>query len=196
VSQSRTIRIEQPFLSLPVQNGAPKRLVRLTTGGKLIGEFDLELAPGDPDFWVFADVRPFAGKFVTLAIEGVDVSAGALGVVRQTDGIVDSDDLYHERYRPQFHFSSRRGWNNDPNGLLYDQGEYHPFYQHNPYGWKWGNMHWGHAVSRDLVQWQELGEALYPDALGTMYSGSGVVDHDNTSGFQTGDGPCPSPCPS
>jgi sucrose-6-phosphate hydrolase SacC (GH32 family) len=189
VSQSRTIQIEQPFLSFPVQNGAPKRLVRLTAGRDLLREFDLELAPGEPDFRVFTDMRPFAGQTMTLTIEGDDVPTGALDAMRQTDGIVDSGDLYHERYRPQFHFSSRRGWNNDPNGLLYYQGEYHLFYQHNPYGWKWGNMHWGHAVSRDLVHWQELGEALYPDALGTMYSGSGVVDHHNATGFQTGDEP-------
>ena len=99
------------------------------------------------------------------------------------------DEVYTEKLRPQLHFSSRRGWNNDPNGMMVYKGEYHLFYQHNPYSAYHGNMTWGHAISRDLVHWEEQGDKIHLDEYGTIFSGSGVVDWNNTTGFQTGDDP-------
>src|SRR5512134_3124375 len=96
---------------------------------------------------------------------------------------VDANTYYTEQHRPQFHFSPEANWMNDPNGLVYYEGEYHLFYQHYPDSTVWGPMHWGHAVSKDLVHWEHLPIALYPDSLGYIFSGSGVVDWKNTSGL-------------
>jgi fructan beta-fructosidase len=94
---------------------------------------------------------------------------------------------YDQLMRPQFHFSSKKNWINDPNGLVWHEGEYHLFFQHNPEGWPWGNMTWGHAVSPDLVHWKQIQHAILPDELGTIYSGSAVIDHANSAGFQDGE---------
>jgi fructan beta-fructosidase len=97
------------------------------------------------------------------------------------------EPLYGEKYRPQFHFSPKKGWTNDPNGLMFYKGEYHLFFQHNPLDVKWGNMTWGHAVSSDMVHWKQIENALEPDAMGTMFSGSAVVDWHNSAGLQKGE---------
>lgn len=144
--------------------------------------------------WETWDVSPWKGKQATIEI--VDRNTGGWGHVN-VDQIVQSDtrmaeevsvaELYNETYRPQFHFTARENWLNDPNGLVFYKGQYHLFFQHNPSGINWGNMTWGHAVSTDLVHWEQLENALLPDPMGTMFSGSAVVDHNNTAGFQKGD---------
>lgn len=144
--------------------------------------------------WFSWDVSELKGKKARLEI--VDTSAEGWGHIN-VDQFVLSDErraelvraetLYDETYRPQFHFSPKKNWTNDPNGLVYYGGVYHLFFQHNPSGINWGNMTWGHATSPDLLHWTEHEPAIYPDELGTIFSGSAVVDWQNTSGLKAGD---------
>jgi fructan beta-fructosidase len=179
----REFRIQKRYLNLPIKNGAPKRKVTTLVDGRVEVKNDIELANANPDWWAFMDVSAWRGKTLTLVVDALPEGSTALSSVEQSDSIKGAEDLYREALRGQFHFSSRRGWNNDPNGLSFFKGRYHLFYQHNPYGWDWGNMHWGHAVSPDLVHWREIGDALAPDEFGPMFSGSAVVDWQDTSGL-------------
>jgi len=179
----REFRVEKRYLNLPIKNGAPLRKVTTLVDGQAVVRNDIGLADGEPDWWAFMDVSAWRGRTVTLEVDRLREDSLALSAIAMSDDIRGGENLYSEPLRGQFHFSSRRGWNNDPNGLVYYQGFYHLFYQHNPYGWDWGNMHWGHAISRDLVHWEEWPDALAPDAMGPMFSGSAVVDWSNTSGL-------------
>ncbi|MEM1506921.1 MAG: glycoside hydrolase family 32 protein [Candidatus Bathyarchaeia archaeon] len=185
------ITISGRYLHLPVKVGAQPLRLRLLYMNKVVREFEMKFAYKEPDFWVFSDVSIYRGRRIVVEIEDSNFPYNTADHIIQSDHLDNRlyPNLYREPYRPQFHFTSRRGWINDPNGLVYYGGEYHLFYQHNPYGCKWGNMHWGHAVATDLLHWKELGEALEPDEMGTIWSGSAVVDWKNTAGFQTCDKP-------
>jgi sucrose-6-phosphate hydrolase SacC (GH32 family) len=180
---TRKLTDGKPWLQFPVKNGAVSRKVKVLVDGKVARFFDIELADDEPDWWASLDVSAWQGKQLEIQVDRLPDDSQALKQLKPADEMLPGKDLYHEPLRPQFHFSARRGWVNDPNGLVFFRGEYHLFFQHNPYGWNWGNMHWGHAVSKDLMHWKELGEALYPDDMGPMFSGSAVVDVKNTSGF-------------
>src|SRR5204862_1898336 len=142
--------VEKRFLYLPVKTGGRKVRMKLVDDGRTVREFEIELAEGEPDFTACCDVEQFRGRRLSIEVDRLPVDSHALEAVAQNDAVPDAGRLYAEPNRPQFHFTSRRGWLNDPNGLVYADGQWHLFYQHNPYGWAWGNMHWGHAVSPDL----------------------------------------------
>src|SRR5262245_28296592 len=186
---TREIKVESRYLHLPVQNGAPKRRLKFEVDGKAVREFEIELAQDRTDFHTFADLLAFRGKTVRVSA-ALPPGSKALDAITVSDDLPSKDTLYDEKLRPRFHFTSRRGWLNDPYGHVSDGTHWHLYYQHNPYGREWGNMHWGHATSPDLVRWKEEGIALYPRAFGDWaFSGSAVLDKDNTSGFGTKDNP-------
>jgi len=188
----RDLTITKSLFNLPVREGAERYYLELYVDGEQVRGIDVSLATDEVDYWVVTDLSQWMGKIVEIrTMLLTDNNPSLLERITLADNILDSDDLYRETLRPQFHFSTKRGWINDPNGLVYFDGEFHLFYQHNPFGWDHSrndyNKVWGHAVSTDLVHWNELPGAVHPDHLGPIYSGSSVVDHNNTTGFQTDD---------
>ena len=165
--------------------------MRVSADGAQILKFAAKVTAGPADYVTFADLATCQGQTIEVSFDSGADPGVPLDGLALADTLPDADGIYRERYRPQFHFSSRRGFINDPNGLVYFAGEYHLFYQHQPFGTDIGHdlKFWGHAVSRDLVHWEELPAALAPDEHGAMYSGSAVVDWHNTSGLQSGNDP-------
>ena len=174
------VSIESPtrYLLLPIQEEKQQAQVLLDTGHDTDTWMDVRLARNGVDYYV-----PFAlgeGNTATVKILGLAKDALALNLLKLSDTFNTANTDY---YRPSYHFTPAYGWMNDPNGMVYKDGEYHLYYQYNPYGSKWGNMHWGHAVSRDLIHWQHLDPAIARDTLGHIFSGSSVVDIHNTAGY-------------
>ncbi|MCS7305866.1 MAG: glycoside hydrolase family 32 protein [Thermoguttaceae bacterium] len=186
-NQPWPMKVTARYVLLPVAGNGDKISCQLLHQDqkRVLYYFNIALAADDRQtrFWASIDLEGFQGK--TLFWQTRPASAKELFQKRlqQADRPLWPKDLYQEPYRPQFHFSPRVGWTNDPNGLVYHDGLYHLFFQHNPFGIPWGNMTWGHAVSRDLVHWEQWPNAIWPDQLGTIFSGSAVVDLNNMSGL-------------
>ena len=184
----REFTIDDRYLLVPIDQDVPQRWVRIEVDGKVVREFEASLARAEyvatsDDFTACIDLNPWIGKTCKFVVEKEEAET-SLAPLKFTDKVFGDFPAYNEKYRPQFHFSPRIGWTNDPNGLVYHNGLYQLFFQHNPFGTKWGNMTWGHATSPDLLHWTERGDAIYPDRLGTIFSGSGAVDVENSTGFQ------------
>ncbi len=180
------ISIYSSYLMLPVGKHVGMRKITVYRNGTLIDDFDLRLDYVNPCGEVYYDLRPYLGETLEFGCTP-DIPVKDLQCAEKTE---KSEQSLH--YRPLIHFTPTHGWINDPNGLteytspVTGEKVYHMFYQYNPYDTVWGNMHWGHATSRDLLTWEERPIALFPDEFGTMFSGSAVVDKENRSGLKEG----------
>ncbi len=180
------LTVKNKYLNLPVtydENDLTS--IEIQADGESKHFFDLYLADKKPDFWVFLDVSDLKGKTILIKADRQDKS-DALKNIYQSDERKYLANLYTENFRPQLHFSTVRGWINDPNGLVYYEGVYHLYFQHYPFGYYWGQPNWGHAVSTDLIHWKQLPDVLRRHKLGGIFSGSSIVDYKNSAGFKTG----------
>ena len=178
--------IKEKFLNFPMNHSNRGYRIDLLQEDEILGQFDTGLDEENPLFWGFIDVEQYKGMKITVEVE--DDYKGSLDLITNDSQVKNSEELYKEKYRPRFHFSTRRGWINDPCGLVYYKGEYHMFYQYNPMSVGWNNMSWGHAVSKDMVHWEELSAVLYPDEnTGWCFTGAAFVDWKNELGLKTGE---------
>ena len=173
---------EGRYLWLPIQESAPEGKLQVIVSNVAQMEQNVRFAREKVDYYVALDMQPWLGaKGLSVVIQNVPKGSVCFSKIKQNDD--KQYMLIPEKYRPSYHHAPERGWMNDPNGLFFKDGVWHLYYQYNPYGSMWGNMHWAHSTSTDLVHWQQQPVALAPDAWGTMFSGSCVVDHNNTAGF-------------
>lgn len=173
------------FLLLPVQENAPEGKVNIIINNELQLEqnINVRLAREKVDYYVPLDLSAYQGKTISIDVAGMPSSSLCWKEIKLSDTF---DFSNREIYRPVYHHTPAYGWMNDPNGMFYKDGVYHLYFQYNPYGSMWANMTWGHSTSRDLVHWTYEGTAIVPDAWGAIFSGSCVVDHENTAGFGKG----------
>jgi fructan beta-fructosidase len=177
LSIKREFPVGQRYLIWPVSfDTREKQRFFLTLDGedRPLTFSDIALS-NNPDFWVFTDLANYQGRTLTVTGRIPGELERAWKQVKLDETFFGKDLIYSEPLRPKYHFTSRRGWINDPNGLVWKDGIWHLFYQHNPYNHGWDNMHWGHATSEDLFHWEEHAPALFPNDEGYMYSGSGIV---------------------
>ena len=177
------IKIQSKYLIFPVNTCAADKTLTVLREDEKLFDLIIKLDNISPDFQAYVDVSRFMGQTLTLAVEP------EMELAFVEADVMAFDNIYREPYRPQVHFTTKNGWINDPNGLIFAGGKYHMFYQYNPCENGWNNMHWGHATSEDLIHWQEADVALFPDNTGTKFSGSAVLDTDNRLGLQVGDEP-------
>ena len=175
------IHISQRYLKIGIGFEAVSKNLSFYHEGDLVLDLDMRIDMRAPDTYAYLDMARFLDRKLRIRV---------VPEIALRFELVDSPDdsgIYMEKYRPAAHFTAKRGWLNDPNGLFYNEGLYHLFFQHNPVDLNWGNIHWGHAVSSDLVHWEQLPDALHPDSLGLVFSGSAIIDGRNLTGLGDGE---------
>ena len=186
------INEQKNYLLLPVQEKAEMCNIKVVKNNTQVKALNVRLASNHIDYYVPLDLKQF-GEDAKLALDihvnGTYRNDGELSGFTCWKNMQLSDTFdtaNREKYRPVYHHTPAWGWMNDPNGMFYKDGVWHLYFQHNPYGSQWENMTWGHSTSTDLLHWTFQGDPVEADAWGTIFSGSAVVDHNNTSGFGKG----------
>ena len=180
------------YLLLPVQENAEMSNVKVIADNAQLKTFNVRLASNHIDYYVPLDLGEFKnqkGLMLDIHVNGNYRNDGGISTFGcwKNMQFSDSYDMKNrEQYRPAYHHTPAYGWMNDPNGMFYKDGVWNLYFQHNPYGSQWENMTWGHSTSTDLLHWKYEGDAILPDVIGTIFSGSAVVDKNNTAGFGEG----------
>ena len=180
------------YLLLPVQESAEVSNIKVIGGSRQLKTLNVRLANNHIDYYVPLCLQEFddeKGLMLDVHVNGTYRTDGGISTFSCWKNMSFSDTFdmkNREQYRPVYHHTPAYGWMNDPNGMFYKDGVWNLYFQHNPYGSQWENMTWGHSTSTDLVHWKFQGDPVQPDALGTVFSGSAVVDKENTSGFGKG----------
>ena len=176
-----SLDVKENYMLLPVQDDAPEGKICIVRNNVQEGTFmNVRLARERVDSYVPFVLSAYKGQHISIDIQGVPENALCWKELKMSDSF---DMTNKEKFRPVYHHTPAYGWMNDPNDMFYKDGVYHLYFQWNPYGSVWANMHWGHSTSTDLMHWNFEGSAIVPDAWGAIFSGSCVVDHNNTAGF-------------
>ena len=183
----KRVKTADKYILLPVEEEEGYAHIRVIKDNQVVKEFNCKLAINKTDYNVPLDVSKYGGDvLLDIQFSGDKRSIGLINNFVCWNDIKATnvfDSMNREKFRSIYHHTPVYGWMNDPNGMFYKDGVWHLYYQYNPYGSQWENMTWAHSTSTDLIHWKNHGEVIQPDALGTIFSGSSVVDKENTAGF-------------
>ncbi|MCA9264957.1 MAG: glycoside hydrolase family 32 protein [Planctomycetales bacterium] len=184
--REKTFTIQDRYLVMPIQNGgSPNGRLQLFVNDREVRNYELRIASSAEatDWYAFFTLDRYQGEHARVVAS--QATEEGFSLVRQSSSVPGDEQVYREPHRPQFHFTQKVGWNNDPNGMVYHDGKWHFFFQHNPVALPWGNMTWGHAISPDLVHWEQQPNKLFPKTMarGDCFSGGATVDKNNTAGW-------------
>ena len=183
----KRVKTTDKYILLPVEEEEGYAHIRVIKDNQVVKEFNCKLAINKIDYNVPLDISEYGGDvLLDIQFTGDKHSIGLINNFvcwKEIKATNTFDTKNREKFRPIYHHTPAYGWMNDPNGMFYKDGVWHLYYQYNPYGSQWENMTWAHSTSTDLIHWKNHGEVIQPDALGTIFSGSSVVDKENTAGF-------------